>query len=47
VAELNALNASLAVVRWKKHFGFYNDLEHEHQTIYDVDGNSVLNEECP
>lgn len=45
VAELNALNASLAVVRWKKHFGFYNDLECEHQSIYAVDGNSVLNEE--
>jgi len=45
VAELNALNASLAVVRWKKHFGFYNDLEREHQSTYAVDGNSVLNEE--
>ena len=47
VAELNALNASLAVVRWKKHFSFYNDLEREHQSSYAVDGNSVLNEECP
>lgn len=45
VAELNALNASLAVIRWKKHFGFYNDLECEHQSTYAVDGNSVLNEE--
>lgn len=46
VAELNALNATLAVVRWKKHFGFYNDLEHEHQSTYAVDGNALLNEEC-
>jgi hypothetical protein len=46
VAELNAMNAVLAVVRWKKHFGFYNDLEHEHQSLYTVDGNSLLNEEC-
>jgi ThiF family len=46
VAELNALNASLAVVRWKKHFGFYNDLEREHNCTYAVDGNAVLNEEC-
>lgn len=45
VVELNALNASLAVVRWKKLFGFYNDLEHEHQCTYAVDANSVLNEE--
>ncbi len=46
VAELNALNASLAVVRWKKHFGFYNDLEREHNCTYAVDGNALLNEEC-
>lgn len=46
VAELNAMNAVLAVVRWKKHFGFYNDLEHEHQSTYTVDGNTMLNEEC-
>lgn len=47
VAELNALNAALAVLRWKKHFGFYNDLEHEHQSTYAIDGNALLNEECP
>jgi len=46
VAELNAMNAVLAVVRWKKHFGFYNDLEHEHHSLYTVDGSSLLNEEC-
>ena len=45
VAELNALTASLAVVRWKKHFGFYNDIEHEHNATYAVDGNVLLNEE--
>lgn len=46
VAELNAMNAVLAVVRWKKYFGFYSDLEHEHQSIYAIDGNTLLNEEC-
>jgi hypothetical protein len=45
VADLNALNAALAVIRWKKYFGFYNDLEGEHQCTYAVDGNSLLNEE--
>ena len=25
VAELNALNATLAVIKWKKHLGFYHD----------------------
>jgi hypothetical protein len=27
VADLNALNAALAVIRWKQHMGFYLDLE--------------------
>jgi len=27
IADLNMLNAALAVIKWKKHFGFYGDLE--------------------
>ena len=42
---LNALNAALAVVRWKKLFGFYVDLEREHHCTYTVDGNAMTNEE--
>jgi ThiF family len=45
VADLNALNAILAVIRWKKLVGFYDDLEREHNCIYDVDGNHLLNED--
>lgn len=45
VADLNALNAALAVIRWKKHCGFYRDLEGEHHTLYTVDGNHLLNED--
>lgn len=45
IADLNALNAALAVIRWKKHFGFYNDLEHEHHCTYTVDGNVLSNSE--
>lgn len=45
VADLNALNAALAVVRWKKLFGFYADLEREHFSAYTIDGNHLLNEE--
>jgi hypothetical protein len=44
VADLNALNACLAVIRWKKHFGFYRDLDHEHNTLFTIDGNHLLNE---
>jgi hypothetical protein len=34
VAELNALNAVLAVIKWKKLCGFYHDLNQEHHTTY-------------
>ena len=30
IADLNMLNAALAVVKWKKLFGFYADNESEH-----------------
>ena len=45
VAELNALNAVLAVVKWKKIRGFYRDLEQEHHCTYTTDGNSLDNAE--
>lgn len=45
VADLNALNAALAVVKWKKLFGFYGDLEREHFCTYTLDGNIVANED--
>lgn len=45
VADLNMLNAALAVIRWKKLFGFYSDFEHEHSSTYTVDGNHLLNED--
>lgn len=44
IADLNALNAALAVIKWKKLFGFYRDLDHEQFTTYTVDGNHLLNE---
>jgi hypothetical protein len=47
VADLNALNACLAVIRYKKHLGFYRDLEREHNSLYTIDGNHLLNEDCP
>ena len=44
-ADLNALNAALAVIRWKKLLGFYADAEHEHHTIYTLDGNRLDNDD--
>lgn len=37
VADLNALNAALAVIKWKKLFGFYMDFEHEHHSTYGIE----------
>jgi hypothetical protein len=45
IADLNALNAALAVIRWKKSLGFYRDLGNEHDAIYEIDLNEIINEE--
>jgi ThiF family len=45
IADLNALNAALAVIRWKKLWGFYGDLDHEHHSLYVVAGNVIINED--
>ena len=43
MAELNALNAALAVIKWKKLRGFYSDLEGELDCMYVLDGNRLIN----
>ena len=45
VADLNALNAALAVMKWKKLFGFYRDFKHEHHCTFTIDGNLLLSED--
>jgi hypothetical protein len=45
VADLNGLNACLAVIKWKKIRGFYRDLDREHHSTYTTDGNMLLNHE--
>lgn len=45
VADLNALNAALAVIRWKRMCGFYHDLENEHNTTYAITTNALINDE--
>lgn len=45
IADLNALNAALAVIKWKKLLGFYCDLDREHHATYTIDGNTVDNED--
>lgn len=45
IADLNALNAILAVIKWKKLFGFYKDLTTEHHSTYALTGNVMINED--
>lgn len=45
IAEINALNAALAVIKWKKLFGFYHDQGKEHHAVYDINVNALTNDE--
>lgn len=45
IAELNCLNAIMAITKWKKTLGFYQDLKKEHNTLYFLNTNKVLNED--
>lgn len=45
IADLNCLNAALAVIKWKKVVGFYQDLKNEHHTLWFVSTNNIINEE--
>lgn len=45
IAELNALNACLAIIKWKKLFGIYHDNEEEYNSTYSINVNSIHNED--
>ncbi|OIN56327.1 ThiF family adenylyltransferase [Arsenicibacter rosenii] len=45
IADLNALNAQFAVLRWKKLCGFYHDLESEHNVLYSINNSELYNED--
>jgi hypothetical protein len=45
IAELNMLNATMAVIKWKKLFGFYNDFERELFSVYTIDGDHLWNDD--
>ncbi|HLY61042.1 MAG TPA: ThiF family adenylyltransferase [Terriglobia bacterium] len=45
VADLNALNAALAVIKWKKLCGFYFDFEKEHNSTYTIEANALINDD--
>ncbi len=41
IAELNALNAVMAVIKWKKLMKFYQDRQNQHSSFYVVDVNEM------
>lgn len=43
IAELNMLNAALAVIRWKRMVGFYADLEQEFHSLYSLNNAHLVN----
>ena len=43
IADLNALNACFAVIKWKKLKGIYHDHEKEMASLYTIDKNHILN----
>jgi len=45
IAELNALNATLAVIKWKRMLGFYHNHDNEHHSTYMFNCNSLSNDE--
>ncbi|AWM39180.1 hypothetical protein GobsT_25350 [Gemmata obscuriglobus] len=47
VVELNAMNAALAVMKWKKIRGFYRDAEREHHSTYTTESNLLINGDLP
>ncbi len=46
IADMNALNAVLAVIRWKKHMGVYADFEQEYCGTYMINGNEIINDKA-
>lgn len=43
IADLNALNAIMAVIKWKKYVQFYQDEEKEYCSLYDTNVNEMYN----
>lgn len=44
VAELNSLNAILAVMKWKQHLGFYQSEDRANHTVFTINDLTTINE---
>jgi molybdopterin/thiamine biosynthesis adenylyltransferase len=45
IADLNCLNAVLAVIKWKKMLGFYQDLKQEYNSLYFINTGKLMNDD--
>lgn len=45
IVDLNALNAAMAVIKWKKYCGFYQDCYREHQSAYAINSHQLTRDE--
>lgn len=45
IADINALNGVLAVIKWKKVSGIYVDLENEHHSTYALEVSKIINDD--
>ena len=45
VADMNCLNAALAVMKWKQYCNFYQDIFRAHHTTYSVNSHSLTRDE--
>jgi len=45
IAELNALNAAFAVIKWKKICGFYLDQENENNSTFAINLNTLISDD--
>lgn len=45
IADLNAFNAAMAVIKWKKLCGFYQDRENEHFSTYSLNVNMLVSDD--
>jgi hypothetical protein len=46
IADLNALTAALAVIKWKKVCGYYHDPNKEHWCAYMIRANQLISEDA-
>lgn len=45
IAELNALNAALAVIKWKKLYGYFQDQNQTFNSVYSINDGVLINED--